>query len=144
MRALICGSRDWTKRPPIYVLVAGLKYMLSVTGLYGPGSERDSELVVIQGGARGVDAIARDAARVFDVECLPFPAAWDDYPPHLRWKAGHDRNQRMLDEGDPDVVFAYKDGFDWQLRKGGTEDMVRRAYDAGVPVYVTSRYRGPA
>lgn len=41
--------------------------------------------------------------------------------------AGPIRNQRMLDEGKPDLVVAFPGG-------RGTADMVRRAKAAGVPV----------
>ncbi len=39
------------------------------------------------------------------------------------------------------AVFAFKGDFDHTLSHGGTEDMVKRARDAGVPVYMTSRVR---
>lgn len=41
--------------------------------------------------------------------------------------AGPIRNQHMLDIGKPDVVLAFPGG-------RGTEDMIRRAEKAGVPV----------
>jgi hypothetical protein len=49
-----------------------------------------------------------------------------------QWKkhgraAGPIRNQRMLDEGKPDLVVAFPGG-------RGTADMIRRAERAGVPV----------
>ena len=42
------------------------------------------------------------------------------------------RNQRMLDEGKPDLVVAFPGG-------GGTKDMVRRAVKAGVPIHEVNR-----
>jgi hypothetical protein len=42
------------------------------------------------------------------------------------------RNQRMLDEGKPDLVVAFTGG-------GGTKDLVRRAVKAGVSVHEVNR-----
>jgi hypothetical protein len=53
---------------------------------------------------------------------------WDE----LGKKAGPLRNQRMLDEGKPDLVVAFPGG-------GGTKDMVRRAVKAGVSVHEVNR-----
>lgn len=43
-------------------------------------------------------------------------------------KAGPDRNQRMIDEGRPDLVVAFPGG-------RGTADMIRRATEAGIEVF---------
>lgn len=47
-------------------------------------------------------------------------------------KLGPLRNQRMLEEGKPDLVVAFPGG-------GGTKDMVRRAAKAGVPIHEVNR-----
>ena len=47
-------------------------------------------------------------------------------------KLAHCCNQRMLDEGKPDLVVAFPGA-------GGTKDMVRRAVKAGVPVHEVNR-----
>jgi hypothetical protein len=47
-------------------------------------------------------------------------------------QAGPLRNQRMLDEGKPDLVVAFPGG-------GGTKDLVRRAVKAGVSVHEVNR-----
>ena len=47
-------------------------------------------------------------------------------------KAGPLRNQRMLDEGKPDLVVAFPGG-------GGTKDTVRRAVQAGVIIHDVNR-----
>lgn len=46
---------------------------------------------------------------------------------------------RVLVCGKPDVVLAFKNGFDHEMKKGGTEDMCRRAKAAGVPVYLIEK-----
>src|SRR5690606_25211324 len=79
--------------------------------------------VLIHGAARGADSIAGQWAASRGVEALSFPANWT----RDGKAAGPIRNQRMLDEGQPDVVIAFPGG-------GGTADMVRRAKAAGVQV----------
>ncbi len=53
---------------------------------------------------------------------------WDE----IGKKAVPLRNQRMLDEGNPDLVVAFPGG-------GGTKDMVRRAVKARVPIHGVNR-----
>lgn len=62
-----------------------------------------------------------------------YPADWEKYGK----VAGPIRNQQMLDEGKPDVVYAFTDDLS---NSRGTADMCRRANKAGVPVYVIGRY----
>jgi len=78
---------------------------------------------VIAGGARGADTIAAEWAVARDIPANVFMADWEG----LGRKAGPIRNQRMLDEGKPDLVVAFPGG-------RGTADMVRRAREAGVEV----------
>lgn len=78
---------------------------------------------VISGGASGADSLAiRWASEnwcLYDI----FPAMWNVYGR----RAGHIRNQWMLDEGKPDLVVAFPGGT-------GTADMMRRARAEGVEV----------
>ena len=77
----------------------------------------------MQGGARGVDAIAREwAITKSGVEMYVCKAEWDKYGK----TAGPRRNARMM-EWNPDLVIAFAGG-------RGTADMVRRAKAAGVIV----------
>lgn len=87
--------------------------------------------VVIEGEADGVDKLARAWAESRGVPFLPFPADWDDLttpPVVLRHRrdgtsynaaAGGTRNQRMIDEGKPDVGIEFPGG-------RGTADMHKR------------------
>ena len=131
MRVLVCGSREWTDYEIVETVLDG--YFREE---FGAGA------LVIEGGAAGADRCARAYCGLADVEHLTFPADWEKHGK----AAGPIRNQRMLDEGKPDVVIAFKDGFqrdqrgassNW-LAPGGTEDLVRRAKAAGIPVYVVS------
>lgn len=119
MRVLVCGSRDWKKRGPIQLVLRGMIVEI--------------DTVVIHGAAPGADSIAHMVAEELRFDCDPYPADWDTHGK----KAGPIRNQQMLDEGKPDVVFAFVTRPLAESR--GTADMVRRAKKAGVPVYVTER-----
>lgn len=120
VRVLICGSRHWDKAGPINMLVGGM------ADFYG------AHLVVMHGAARGADSMAASAAARRGTACEAYPADWDTHGK----AAGHIRNQQMLDEGKPDVVFAFSDDL---AASRGTSDMVRRARKAGLPVYVVGR-----
>lgn len=126
MRVLICGSRTWTDKKAVGVVLSGLV-------VEGSGC-----LTVIHGGARGADTLAAESAAWvicddFDLpEIVAFPADWTTHGK----AAGPIRNQQMLDEGKPDVVWAFTDDL---AASKGTADMVRRARKAGLPVYVVSR-----
>jgi hypothetical protein len=126
MRVLICGSRDWSKPIPIDVVVAGF------AAVYGA-----AHVTVIHGAARGADSMAASAAHRVGVACEDYPADWATHGK----AAGFIRNQRMLDEGKPEVVVAFTDDL---ATSRGTSDMVRRARAAGVPVYVMGRAGVPA
>jgi hypothetical protein len=115
MRLLVCGSREWTAE-------RHMRYVLEFYANIYRG-----ELTVIEGAARGADAMAGSIARSLGVPVEEYPADW-------RGKgkaAGPIRNQQMLDTG-ADLVWAFKDGFDWTFTRGGTEHMVWIARKAGV------------
>lgn len=116
MRVLICGSRTFSDRGPIIDAIERLIVR------YG------TELVVIQGGAKGADDIAEEIASKLDVDTVEYKADWDKYGK----RAGFLRNTRMLVEGKPDLVLAFKD----KEHSVGTDMMVKIARDAGVPTYV--------
>lgn len=109
MRVLVCGDRDWTD----YELVVRVLVDVRPT-------------VVIQGGCRGADACAELAAAMLRIDMLTFSADWKTHGK----AAGPIRNQRMLDEGKPDLVIAFHDDLG---RSKGTNDMLSRAERANVP-----------
>lgn len=120
MRVLVCGTRYYSD---------GLKFLIQSE------LERRKDIkVIIEGGAKGADSLAAEWACATQgcqgaVELETYPAEWNKHGP----SAGPKRNQRMLDEGKPDLVLAFHT--DPGLGKG-TADMVRRAKKAGVPVEV--------
>jgi hypothetical protein len=116
MRVLICGSRDWQDHARIRADLAAVQ------------ASRGPIALVITGGARGADLAGHTAARTLGIPTTEYRADWDRH----RTAAGPIRNQRMLDEGRPVLVLAYRTHPDSR----GTNDMIRRARVAGVETIV--------
>jgi hypothetical protein len=95
--------------------------LYGVLAIHGP-------TLIIHGCANGADEWADYWADVNNVPHRAFPADWNKHGK----AAGPIRNQRMLDEGKPDMVIAFPGG-------RGTADMVRRARTAGVEVREIAR-----
>lgn len=117
-RAIFCGSRNWDAPAPIF---SKLNDVL----------EKHPDLVVVHGAGRGADLIAQALCEWMDIPFEPYPADWGQ----LGNRAGPVRNQQMVDSG-VEAVYAFKAGFCRSLQGGGSEDMVRRALDVGVPAMV--------
>lgn len=110
-RILVCGGRD-------YADAVHVAHVLSYTeSFYGP-------FVLIQGGARGADRIAKDWAAQHGAPCVEVSAQWEFYGK----RAGSERNRWMLEILRPDVCIAFPGG-------AGTAHMVRIATNAGVEVH---------
>lgn len=105
MRVLVCGGRSFDGWSAVHRTLSEIK-----------------PSVVIQGGASGADQLAAKWADVNGVPLVTYPALWKQGK-----KAGPIRNAFMLQDGRPDVVIAFPGGH-------GTEDMIRKAEAAGVPV----------
>lgn len=123
MRVLICGGRDFTGWKQFRNRLEEIAYERF------PRSPEDElgnflyEVVIIHGGAKGADSLA-DRWAVWNLcPVEAFPADWEGYGR----PAGVIRNQRMLDEGRPDLVIAFPGG-------RGTADMVWRARKASIKV----------
>lgn len=122
MRVLVCGGRDFADRD----------LFASTMSRFKPKPLHDcAEHIIIHGGAPGADALAQEWVEVFGGRQRIFPADWTLYGK----AAGPIRNQRMLDEGKPELVVAFPGG-------SGTADMVRRARKAGVEVIEVSPGQG--
>lgn len=106
MRVLVCGGRDYDDAARV---AAELRKV--------------NPSIIIEGGATGADYCAAHWAAKAGVLVETFAADWKT---HGR-AAGPIRNQRMIDEGKPDLVIAFPGG-------RGTADMVRRARKAGIEV----------
>lgn len=119
MRVLVCGGRDYQDRDSVFRELN--KLCGTISDEYPMGT---IQLTIIHGACRtGADCWADEWAVVNWAQLIEFPAEW-----RIHGKAaGPIRNQRMLDEGKPDLVIAFPGG-------RGTADMVRRAKAAGIRV----------
>jgi hypothetical protein len=105
--ALFSGSREWTDRERIRRDLESLP----------EGS------VVIEGGARGADRIARVEAHKLGIHVATVDALWDFYGR----PAGYRRNEAMA-RLEPDYVYAYP------LGGPGTAQMIALAESECIPV----------
>ena len=125
MRVLVCGGRDFAdKNREEYKFVFSVLHCLCelASEEYNPfDSWLPTDIVIIEGGARGADNAAGDFALVNFCQHIQFPADWKTHGK----KAGYIRNKQMLDEGKPDLVIAFLGG-------KGTAMMVDLATKAGV------------
>ncbi len=80
---------------------------------------------VVSGGARGVDALGEEFARVNNLPLKVFPADWEK---HGR-SAGHIRNAEMAKYADALIAV-------WDGKSKGTLSMIRLAKKAGLRVFV--------
>jgi hypothetical protein len=106
--ALFCGSRDWTLRRPIQLDIEWLP----------------DTAVVLEGGARGADRIAREEAFHRGLHVATVEALWDRYGK----SAGYRRNAAMVRMAT--IVYAYT------LGTPGTNHTIALAQQAGIPVHV--------
>ena len=138
VRVLVCGGRHydpddaerWLLRHALARVEAALgppSWRLALVIHGACGAHRSGRRVDYSGADEG----AERWAALEGVEVTRFPADWAT---HGR-SAGPIRNSLMLAEGRPDVVIAFPGG-------RGTEDMVRKARAAGVPVIEVEAGRG--
>lgn len=120
MRVLVCGSRTFNNRWLVPAMLFGLQ---GITG-------DDPDFVVIDGAAQGADSMANEWAVSFDREFERYPADWDKHGK----AAGPIRNAQMLLEGKPDLVVAFLDKP--RVASRGTNDMITKAENAGVPIII--------
>lgn len=110
MRVLICGDRNYTDAWRIRQVLLNP----DVTTL-------------IEGGASGADYLAKMIAEKLGITVEEYPAEWNRYGK----AAGPIRNKRMLDEGRPDLVFAFHNDIS---KSKGTKNMIDQAQSRGIEV----------
>lgn len=93
MRVIVCGGRDFSDTELVYKTLDRIHKERGIT-------------TVIEGDARGADRIGGFWARKNLIDNIKFPADWDTYGR----RAGPIRNQKMLSEGKPDLVVAFRGG----------------------------------
>lgn len=142
MKWLVCGSRklgdlaslksredpEWEEREKQYNFIMRELDKLSIqrSKHYNPDDNwLPADIEIINGKARGVDAVSTDWAIVNWCRFKEYPADWNK---HGR-AAGPIRNAQMLKEEKPDLVIAFPlpDSI-------GTKDMIKQAKKAGVEV----------
>lgn len=120
MKVIVCGGRDFND-----ALTLG-------SWLGGIHKNNGPITLLIEGGAKGADFMAREFAKWQGIPVKTFSADWD----RLGKSAGPIRNKQMLDEGKPDLVVAFEGG-------KGTANMVRQAQEAGVRVLIATKITTP-
>lgn len=110
MKVLICGGRDFYDGRQLSYVLDELARCFAIT-------------LVIDGGARGADSLGHEWAATRGIPTSRYFADWNV---HGRG-AGPICNQRMLDEGKPDLVVAFPGG-------RGTADMMARSSAARIRV----------
>lgn len=110
MIVLVCGGRYYQDRHFVF-------------GVLNQVHEGTPITKILNGGATGADTLGRMWAETKNIPRKTFYPRWD-----VHGKAGGSiRNQRMLDEGHPDLVVAFPGG-------NGTAHMISLAEAAGVRV----------
>ncbi|SIO15935.1 Protein of unknown function [Singulisphaera sp. GP187] len=115
-RVLVTGDREWACLGIAEAIVTRL------TARYGP------ELVIVHGGAKGVDLSFELAAREQELATEVHEPDWEK---HGR-KAGPIRSQEMVDLGAELAIAVHRD----LAGSRETKDRVRRCLEAGIPVWL--------
>ena len=121
MRILVCGGRNYLSYNKLKITLEDLFNEIWL-------KDNNEVITIISGESIGADYLSKvlaydewgDSDQVF---YEGYPAWWRRYGK----AAGSIRNQKMLDEGNPDLVVVFQGGND-------TKDMVNKARSAGVEV----------
>lgn len=109
MKVLVCGGREYWDAYRVFTVLDALHREVGITK-------------IVNGDAPGADRLSSLWAVLAGIAVDRYPALWEK---DGRRAAGPIRNQRMLDQEQPDMVVAFPGGT-------GTADMVRKARRAGV------------
>lgn len=104
---LVCGGRKYG---------ASMQEVEAVFKVLHGLHDKYNIVRVVQGGAKGADALAKEWAEVNSVECVEYKPDWK----HYGRSAGIRRNAEMLEKENVDLVVAFPGGI-------GTADMVHKA-----------------
>lgn len=114
MKTIIAGSRSITSLSIVNAAVAASGFTVSE---------------VVSGGARGVDILGEQWAAIRGVPVRVFPALWRRAGGTAVRGAGFARNQQMADYADALIAV-------WDGESRGTADMIRRAKNKGLKVFI--------
>lgn len=108
------------------VIIAGSRNIDNINYLYKAIQESGFEITeVVTGDCRGVDKLGIKYANVHKLKITGFPADWDKHGK----KAGPLRNTVMANYADALIAI-------WNGTSTGTIDMIRKARQKGLEVYV--------
>lgn len=111
LRILVCGGRNYQDKDRVNKILDDLH------NSHGIG-------LMICGGAKGADTIAKDWALFRGITCIEVLPNWDKYGK----AAGPIRNKKMLDDYCPHYVIAFPGG-------KGTENMIEQAENNNFKVF---------
>lgn len=124
MRFIVCGGRDYADKDFLFY---ALDYACAIVPI----------TYVIQGEARGADALAKAWAKARSIpHSTEFLADWNRYGN----SAGPKRNTEMLEKGKPHGVIAFPRANG--LVGNGTTDMAFKATCAGLEVWWPHKHKG--
>jgi len=113
MKVIVAGSRDIKN------------YNIVEEAILESGFEISS---IVSGGARGVDSLGEQFARIHSYDVLRFPVTPEEWRT-LGRKAGPLRNQRMAENADALVAV-------WDGSSRGTASMINLARKQGLKIYI--------
>ena len=122
MKFIIAGPRDFSYKELIFTRVTELCKTESYIQEY-----LEKTLEIIEGGATGVDAIAKSFAQEHGLKYVEMKADWSKYGR----SAGPRRNAKMADYGDVLIAFRYKN-----KPSKGTESMIKLAMEKGLEIHI--------
>lgn len=128
VRIMVTGSRHWQDRGTLTsALERGHTYLVN-----GRPHLYEAPVVLVHGGARGADQMASSIA---------YGLGWQQEEHKADWSAhgkgaGLKRNQAMVDAGADLLIACPLPG------SKGTWDCMKRAVEAGIPVYIVNVGRG--
>lgn len=102
IKIAIIGSRNWGNPAPIH------KYIDTLKGMYG------NSLIIVSGGARGVDTIAQRYAEQNKISTDIYRAEWDKHGK----SAGMIRNREIVKVAHYVIAF-------WDEESAGTKNMIK-------------------
>lgn len=105
---LVCGGRDFNDYNAFIRAMDALPFVISI---------------IIEGGARGADSLAKRYAIEKGIHCAEVPALWDSFGK----RAGHLRNEAML-LLNPKYCVAFSGGV-------GTQGMINLCKKENIPVW---------
>ena len=120
MKLAIVGSRTFNNFSALCTVIGTHFYYMTNCPPVNIGED-----VIISGGAKGADSLAKRYAMITKIDYIEFPAKWDKYGK----SAGFKRNQQIVDACD--MVLAFWDGV-----SKGTKHTIELARRAKKPTFI--------